>query len=171
MTVVAGRVQDDGSVVLAADTGLTKLQHRSAGANKLVRLGDAVVGWTGVSAVSSAIRICRPYRDPDDVESWLHELAHRVWAWSREREQLCDDGDGSRFAPATLLVATPGALWEIDGIGGVVLVAEGYSAVGAGAAIAIGALYTGVTVRVAVEACLTHAHGCFGQVIQERLLP
>lgn len=176
MSVVVGVVTDT-EVVIAADTALTG-RVQTFGETKLVRVGDAAVGWVGSPRWGAFVRgWTEPLRDRLSVEAF----ATAFLAFVKDHGFSEENSDGS------FLIGTVDGLWEVTGLGGV---CDGspYSAIGSGDAIALGALYVGDAVlnslkgeaeirkysivgvvMAAVEAAIHHHPACGGEVEWERV--
>lgn len=164
MTVIAYR---DG--ILAADTlVVTGYARFEAAGRKVAWLHDKNGRAIALAAVVG-----------DEVESaaflqWADELASApnggAGALSREAPRIGRPTDGGvsskgllilRDAPNTVLIHTHAGMARRFLCPGPV---GGYFADGAGAEVALGALYAGVGALTAVRAAILHSHGCGGAV-------
>lgn len=141
---------------------------------KVRRIGPAAIGMCGSVAwdrfLDEAIAGCGD-RDGRVLACWLADEWRR-WAKDRGHGQ---DADGMRLLPAGLLLATTEGIYGLTSDGAVVR-HERYAAIGAGQAVAYGALWAcavaqegrealepRVPVEMAVGAAIEHADGCGGE--------
>ena len=133
----------EGDVVAAADSRNSHL-GRGGAPGKIRRLGeDQLLGVAGWSRLDSLWPTVRPSL-PDAEEDVLAELRRQARAWLKAAAKwpaggLVDSDDGGVGGSA--LVATPGRLWSVDGLGDVALLHRGYGAKGSGQEEARGALF------------------------------
>lgn len=141
MTVIAA-VVTDGRAWMAADSRTSWGSCYRDDADKLYRLGAAVVGLAGHSLYNRAMGTAPPLHagaSADETAEWCGRLVDHLIDYGRGRghgEQV----QGASVQTLTLLVATPAGLWEVGGDGSVLRVACGYTAIGSGGAEARGVL-------------------------------
>lgn len=172
MTIIAA-VRRDGHTLIGCDTMASWGDRTTRLPTKLDEVGGAVVGASGVPMLSRAARdFGGDVATLEDVEA----LADHVIEFCKEHNAADEDGD----LPGNLLVVTPdGRIWVASARGEVVE-AEEYSAIGSGAAVALGAFHalsdtddltaTGVLRRVLLAAC-THGEGCGAPIVIAEVVP
>ena len=170
MSVVVGIV-DHGTVYLASDSALSGFT-KSHNESKMVHVGPAIVGWTGSPLWGTYVRNwAKPLEDRASIEFFA-----AAWCtWARERQHGNMDGLTYMLSGSFLIGTARGELFEVTGDGAVCQYPQ-YLAIGAGEAVAMGAIYAALTLDrnegwemkdaavLAVEAAIAHAPGCGGAV-------
>lgn len=141
MTVLAA-ICRDGRAWIASDSRACAGTGYRDDAQKLYRLGGAVVG------VSGSLYIRRPISQAESaplnataeqIEEWCWGLADGLRAWAKERGHG-EQGGMSHYQDMALLIASPVGIWRIDGDGCVIQVVRDWEAIGTGGVEARGAL-------------------------------
>lgn len=172
MTCIAALVRD-GQVWLGADSaavGGWTLQLRN-GRSKLFRVGDMLIGCTSSFRMVDLLRY-RLAAPPDDIPD-LHRYLATDWI-DEVREVFGKGGfrkrENERESGGTFLVGWRGCLFDVDDDFQVGEPASGYSAVGSGIEVALGALCVAsrldlepeMVIRAALEAAEAHNIGVRG---------
>ena len=183
MTCIAAYIGADGQTAIAADSLCSNggVQYEEVG-GKLVHLG--LGWWAGCAGVAlwgrfarefsaqlvsgeGALKGCPPSTVPTAfADAWL--------AWAKERSHGVTE-NGHWCACGEWVLARHGQVVRIGSDGSVVEPSEGYTAVGSGAQVGLGALWAmrqnhgrghavADVARMAVRAASSHASGVGGQV-------
>lgn len=163
MTCIAAFTDEYGVTAIACDTAMTG-PYRATCPTKIFAVGPMWVGVAGQTTWHRFLREC--------VAATPGELADAWNRWARERGH----GEVSRGTwglQAEALCVAPGVFSEVFPCGSVESPADGYSALGSGAEVAIGVLWfarrhqmrAADAVRNAVLAAIAHAQGCGGEAV------
>lgn len=138
MTTCAAYLDNAGRAAIAIDECATgHLQY--TGSDKLHRVGDLWVAYSGDLVVSRFLRRAEPV--PATYEG-AEALADALHAWWRARGSGQTDGEGAWRVDASLIAVAPGqAPWFIGCTGHVGQPHERYVAAGSGAGFATGVMY------------------------------
>jgi ATP-dependent protease HslVU (ClpYQ) peptidase subunit len=161
MTCIVGIAQS-GKVWMGGDSlGVRNGTKLTMNGGKVARVGEFVLGACGYQRhVSLSRHVFDPPPLVADADLDVYMAKEFAEGW---RSCLRDNGmlgveDGVEYFDGMLLVGARGALYEIDSNFGVCRPSEGYSAIGSGDNIALGALYAAKgappekRIRLALEA-------------------
>ena len=115
--------------------------------DKLWRTKDTVMGVAGSIRIGQAFKhylVVPPLPEKESLEDWM--VTDFVTAL---RHALNDSGNSNGESPWTLLVGIAETLWMVDAGMGVTRCQDGFLAIGAGAAYAMGSLYSTKMVNIA----------------------
>ena len=152
MTCIAGLV-DGESVYVGSDSESTWGYVRHDCGSKVIRCGDALLAWTGLSAVAVALRhrLAVPDVPEGGPEKWLLvTLPDTIRKVLRDSE-LWDNGKGRVREGGALIVGWRGHLVSCDSYLAAYPATRGYIAHGSGGEVAMGSLYTTEEYEVEAE--------------------
>ena len=164
MTAIVALEAADGVVWLGSDSwiGDGDTADRVSGP-KVARIAGWVVGYAGTAGTAQAVLDAiepTPQRGRA-IDRWIRDTMRR--AGKRALDDL--PGDVEQLDVAFLVIAG-GQVWSVDDRICVSRSAHGYAAIGAGAAVALGALHATRRQRdprrrvtAALHAAVAHAHG------------
>ena len=174
MTVLAAVLDSRAhTAAMGGDTQATYGYTKVPSGPKIVKRGNVLYGFSGCQAY---FRFLNEIPDEPPPANWLNALADQWFAWAKERGHGKQNDEGTLLLDGRILVAAPSGLWTLDGDGAVTR-HDVYAAIGSGAEVALGSLYSTdfdrpyatcslhptVRVRLAVEAAIEHAVGCGGE--------
>lgn len=185
MTVIAAVIDlKTNRGAIASDRLVTRGYLEQEGPPKVIRLGAALVGFTGASLFRTYFRSAAPLVEPagglsfDAVESWVYDLAEGGRQWAEGRSHGANEGR-DRLHNTSALVLTSVGLWFIGPDWNVEQIPSGAYAIGSGDETAQGVLWVtdptrfpsapgaadpSVRVRAACEAACDLVRGCGGTV-------
>lgn len=174
MTVIAATISEGGHVTMAADSRTCMGSEYLDGNVKAWRLGAALVGVAGGSALYVTTKHFRHLSETaksDEIAGWCAHLYTALRDAALAHGQVYRNQDGTESLNMQVLVATRCGLWVIHTDGSVCLIPRTWHAIGSGGAEARGALHLGVTPARAVHAAIALDSGCGGPVTVLELGP
>lgn len=153
----------DGGVWIGSDAWLGDgATVDRVSAPKVHRAGPWVVGYAGIAGHAQAVldHLEVGVRSKRAHDAWIRAVFRR--AAKAALASLPSDDDGLQ---AVFLVLVDGRVWSVDGSCAVTRSAHGYAAIGAGAAVALGALHATAgkeprkRILAALHAAAAHADG------------
>ncbi|MDP7069979.1 MAG: hypothetical protein QF561_01365 [Phycisphaerales bacterium] len=151
MSIVAA-IRRNGKITMGADTlalfgeGMT-IPETNACAEKIVKIGDAVVGGTGWAVYDDILAHHVRQSGPPRLDSRaaVYDFFLRFWRALRETYSLVNEQAATKETPfgdldATFLIASPGGLFNVSSDLGVTEFHECH-AIGSGAEYALGAMH------------------------------
>lgn len=136
-TVVCAR--ERGRVVIAADSGVWGNTDRAMlKTRKAWRVGEFVLGYCGSIAGLEIARALASESGVPSIGAFARALQERMAEQADLSARLGADKGRHTYQ---LLAATEADFWELDSEGTVSQIARNYNAIGAGAAVALGAMW------------------------------
>jgi ATP-dependent protease HslVU (ClpYQ) peptidase subunit len=145
MTCIVG-IAEGGEVWMGADSFFLAGGVVYSGPSKLFRVGDFIIGGAGSWRTSELVGYCAKVQPPEsgaDIRRYLAtDFAKALREAATEYGYMGQTEEGQQSIGYRILIGAQGCLFNFDGVLSHLYIPEGYAAIGSGAEVAMGSLYT-----------------------------